>query len=73
MPIVESFTAYDEQKKGYVVNVFETHHSTLDSGRTGVRDYSIAETGEVLEIAQKAPLVLRIESTNTFIVDIRGQ
>jgi hypothetical protein len=73
MPIVESFIAYDEQQNQYEVNVFETPHSPLASGHAGVRDYSIAATGEVLDVLETIPLILRIKSTNTIIVDIRDQ
>jgi hypothetical protein len=71
MLIPKTFTAYDDSGNKYMINVNQRRYENLD-GKTGyIRDYSIANTGEVLEQQPENPKIFRIKSTNTLIVDIQ--
>ena len=71
MPLVETFIAYDKQQNKYKVNVHEALHKPLSGVHRSIRDYSIADTGELLEWRPEHPKVFRITSSDTMIVDIR--
>ena len=71
MAIIETFIAYDEQENEYKVNVHGTVHRPISGQQTMATHYSLASTGEVLQIIDK-PTTYLIKSTNTVIVDIRG-
>lgn len=74
MSIVDRFTAYDENENEYsvVVNIIMHPPHSDRPVVHAVRDYSLAETGEVLARTTHNSAFL-IRSTGVVIVDIRGQ
>lgn len=70
MAYLETMTALDIEQRRYQVIVNGVSHGDIAGSRI-VKDYMLKDTGEMLEVCQEAPLVLRIRSSDTHLVDSR--